>query len=205
MMGRRFIIFLPLLLLLCCAFGRCTHEPPPKVKLFPPEEVCSYPAKSSVKKLHPLGIQTWQPLSITDADAGFRCGGAPLVVEIFMRQDASVSVEYSAIGSGPGATVIHIDYSASSAAIPIENESTYRQVYVNFLAEIMEMALKRPMPELVRKKILNLHSYSALGSSDEESFLVGDGFINLSRNRKADNTVIEASTRIYSDIALKLE
>ena len=209
MKHNRNLILAVLLFSLCCSFGcgdvkNGADEPAPDLKVFPAQEVCGYPANSSIKKFHFLGGGTWQPLSPDDPDVGFGCGTSRNVVQLFGKGEDSVNVEYSATGAESGPTMISVEYSVS-ASIPIENESVYRNVYSRFLDEISQQALKQPLPELAEKKISNLNSYSALETASDENFFIGDGFINLSRNRSSNNSTIVVRAQIYPDKALKLE
>lgn len=198
-----------LLFSLFCAFG-CgdfksgAMEPATDLKVFLVQEICGYPANSLIKKFHFLGGGTWQPLSPDDPNIGFGCGTSPNVVQLFGSGENSVNVEYAATGSESGATMISVEYSVSASG-PVKNESTYRSVYSRFLDEISQQALKQPLPELAKKKISNLNSYSALETADDENFFIGDGFINLSRNRSSTNSTIVVRAQIYPDKALKLE
>lgn len=197
------------LLLACCAFGcglvrNLPEQNSREIKLFSPNEVCVFPANSTIQKFHFLGGGTWQPVSNVDARLGFSCGLSNTTVQLFGDGGDFINVEYSATGSERGATAVSIVYSAS-ASRAIDNEETLRTVYTNFVNEVSLMTLKQALPELARKKILNLNSYSPAGSENADSFFVGDGFITLGRIRDVDNTSALVKTQIYSDKALKLE
>lgn len=187
-----------------CGDSDKPQEPPREPKVFPAQEACGYPANSSIKKFHFLGGGTWQPVSPDDPEIGFNCGTSRNVVQLFGKDDDSVEVEYSATGAESGPTIILIEYSVA-ASDTIENESVYRNVYTRFLDDVTQQALKQPLPELAKKKISNLNSYSAIETANDENFIIGDGFINLSRNRSANSSTIVVKAQIYSDKALKLE
>lgn len=199
--------FLPVLfagLTLCCSrLGEVDQISP--LKLFPPPDVCSYPVNSSIKKLHLLGGGNWQRV-LTGNDARsleFDCGSNSNVMQLYGGAEDFVTIEYTVTGTESGASMILIDYSASGPR-QFANEPTLRSVYSHFVEEMIGQALNQPPPELLRKKILNLNSYSETGSESYEAFDVGDGFINLSRVRNANNSTILVKSQIFADTASKL-
>lgn len=174
-----------------------------RILTFPAADVCRYPANSSIIKLHYLASESWTADVPDSAEAAYRCDPAERTVQLFGNGGKSVNVTYAATGDAKGATIITIEYLTSGDG-PIENESSYRNVYGRFAAEIVRHSLGEPVPELAAKKILNLNSYSAAGG-DAESFSVGGGFVTLERTRAVNNFDIRVELKIYSDKRLKLE
>ncbi|MEO7672536.1 MAG: hypothetical protein ABIU09_00485 [Pyrinomonadaceae bacterium] len=186
-----------------CAEWDTNETPAPNnTKVFPAQEVCGYPAKASAKIFHPLGVGTWSPISTTDARAGYNCTGAITAVQIYAPEPASIDVQYSASGTELGSTLITIKYSAVNVA---ENEPTYRTVFANFANDTLKRAFQSPLPDLMRKKMVNLATYSKPDKPQEETFFVGDGFVNLAREHDPSNSSITVTLRMFPDKVLKLE
>jgi len=205
-----YLSFVVICLLMTAGTNGCRHSASKavadrlNVRVFSPSEVCTYPANSSIKKFHFLGGGAWQPVTPEDREIGFNCGIPQNIVQLFGNGEGIVNVEYIAAGSEAGPTMISIEYSVSAINL-IDNEPTFRNVYTRFVDEIVQQGLNNPLPELAQRKIRNLDSYSTAGGGSGENFIIGDGFVNLSRSRDADNGTISVQTQIFSDGAFKLE
>jgi len=180
-----------------------TQQAPSEIKLFPTGDVCAFPANSTIQQFHLLGGGSWQPVSNENTSLGFNCGSTINTVQIFANGSDFINVQYDPTGSKRGATAILLVYLTSASNV-IVNEPTIRNVYTNLVSEVTTMALKEPLPELVRRKILNLNSYSREGNENAESFFVGDGFMTLVRTSGEGNSIV-VKTQIYPDKAMKLE
>jgi hypothetical protein len=171
-------------------------------RVFPPQDVCSYPARVSAKIFHRLGNGVWAPVSENDARAGFNCSTAISTIQIFASPEASINVEYLATGTERGATTVTMTYTAANAT---DNEPTYRTVFMNFANDTLRQALQEPMSDLMRKKIQNLASYFKPGTDNEETFFIRDGFVLLTREHDQQNSSITVKLKIFPDKALKLD
>ncbi len=171
-------------------------------RVFPPQEVCGYPARVSAKVFHPLGSGVWTAVSQNDSRAGFNCSGAVSTIQIYTPPESSINVEYLATGTERGATTVTITYSAVNVR---ENETTYRTVFMNFANDLLRQALQEPMSDLMRKKIQNLSSYFNPGTDNEETFFISDGFVLLTREHDQPNSSITVKLKIFPDKALKLD
>lgn len=100
--------------------------------------------------------------------------------------------------------MISLDYSVQGKS-PIPNESTYRNVFANLVEMISKQALGTAPPELFRRKISNLSSFSETGKGSAENFDVGPGFVSLSRETSVDRSSIDIKVMLYPDIGLKLQ
>ena len=172
------------------------------VRVFPPQDVCSYPARVSAKIFHPLGSGVWAPVFKNDSHAGFNCSGAISTIQIYTPPEASINVEYLATGTERGATIVTITYSAVNVR---ENEPTYRTVFMNFANDTLRQALQEPMSDLMRKKIQNLSSYFKPGPDNDETFFIRDGFVLLTREHDPQNSSIAVKLKIFPDQVLKLD
>lgn len=179
-----------------------TSQTPENTRVFPSQEVCSYPARVSAKVFHPLGSGVWTAVSQNDSRAGFNCSGAISTIQIYTPPESSINVEYLASGSERGATTVTMTYSASNVT---ENEPTYRTVFINVANDVLRQSLQEPMPDLMRKKIQNLSSYFNPGTDNEETFFIGDGFVLLTREHDQPNSSITVKLKIFPDKALKLD
>lgn len=190
-------------LMLSCAKSDSNTVPSlESIKVFPPNEVCRYPANVSAKIFHPLGDGTWSSVSENNTNSEYRCAGATNVVQIYNPAGAAINVEYTAAGTGRGATIITLKYSGVNVT---ENETTYRTVFANFANDTLRQSLQESMPELMRKKILNLASFFKPGTDNEETFFIRDGFVLLTREHDQQNSSITVTLRIFPDKALKLD
>lgn len=195
------VLLVSITVLPSCTAPADNSAPKENTKVFPPNEVCKLPANASAKIFHPLGAGSWSPVSPADRSAGYSCAGATGVVNFYTPPESPISVEYKAEGTEHGSTVITIKYTAANAA---ENEPTYRTVFANFANDTLRQSFNEPMPELMRKKILNLNSYFKPDKAAEESFFIGDGFVNLAREHDPAAPSISVTLRIFPDKALKL-
>ncbi len=178
-----------------------TSPPPEKTRVFPPQDVCSYPARVSAKIFHPLGSGVWARVAENDARAGYNCSAAISTIQIFASPEASINVEYLATGTELGATIVTMTYSAANAT---DNEPTYRTVFMNFANDTLRQALQESMSDLMRKKIQNLSSYFKPGKDNEETFFIRDGFVLMTREHDQQNSSITLKLQIFPDKALKL-
>lgn len=195
-------LFLVCLVISCGSPAANTSPTPENTKIFPPQEVCSYPSKVSAKVFHPLGNGAWTAVSQNDTRAGFTCSGAISTVQVYTPPEASVNVDYLATGTERGASTVSITYSAINVR---ENEPTYRTVFMNFANDILRQSLLEPMSDLMRKKIQNLSSYSVPGPDNEETFFISDGFVIVTREHDQQNSSTIVNLKIFPDKALKLD
>ncbi len=130
------------------------------------------------------------------------CGKDAGSLLLYNDGEGIVTVEYSAVGTEPGATMISINYTAA-APYRIANEATFRTVFARFVDEMTLHSLGIRPPELIGKMIGNLNSYSMAGSEAYESFDLNDGFIQLHRSRDPSNIIVR--TRIFADKASKIK
>lgn len=179
-----------------------TSPPPENTRVFPPQDVCSYPARVSAKIFHSLGSGVWAPVSENDANAGYNCSRTISAIKIFSSPEASINVEYLASGTERGATTVTMTYSATNTT---DNEPTYRTVFINFANDVLRQTLQEPMPHLMRRKTQNLASYFKSGKNEEETFYIGDGFVLLAREHDQQGSSITVILRIFPDKVFKLD
>ncbi len=180
------------------------EEPPATAVLFPASEVCTYPALGPGKTFSKLAGGNWSALDPRDANSLFECCAASRSVRMVDDGTSLIQVDFSASGVKDGASMISFDYMATGSG-PIPNESTYRNVFVNLVDSVIKQGLKNPPPELFRRKISNLKSYSPPGKGSAEAFDIGAGFVTLSREASPDGQSVNISVKIYPDVAFKLE
>jgi hypothetical protein len=169
--------------------------------LFSPESACRYPLASPGKLFHGLGGGEWSTGDKSAAEPRYECVGSTPVVQLNGDARGSILVEYSATGVRDGASLVKLTYTADAA---VAHESTYRNTFANLAEVISKTALEAPLPELFRKRVMNLESYYRAGKDSTETFSVGRGFVLVDRERSPDNTKITVTVRFYSDIAFKL-
>ena len=179
-----------------------TSPSPENTIVFPPQDVCSYPSRVSARIFHKLGSSVWTPVSENDARAGFNCSSAISSVQIFSSPEGSINVEYLATGTERGAMTVTMTCLAINI---VENEPTYRTVFMNFASDTLRQALQEPMSDLMRKKIQNLGSYFKPGEDSNETFYIRDGFVLLTREHDRQNSSITVKLKIFPDKALKLD
>lgn len=196
-----FILVLGVIAAACSAAKEVEVKPVDPV-YFPPAEVCQYPGSGLAKTFRNLGGGTWSSSNPSDPAVPYECVGAKRTVQMFNDSGAVIEIEFYATGVQEGSSMISLSYSSTGG--PILNETTYRNVFANLAENISKQGLKAPPPELFRKKLSNLASYSEPGKGFAESFDVGPGFISLTREASADRLNISVSVRFYPDIALKL-
>lgn len=171
-----------------------------KGKLFRAEDACNYPVKSSVQSLRSLGGGEWRETVIEGESLGYGCmNGSSSQKEVKLASSGpfSVQVEYAVQGEKNGAKYLVIDYWVDSVAAAGQSEPALRSQYIAFLNDLCRQALKKPLPEDAKKKILNLGSYAKTGVVNEDRFDLGEGYISLSRNR--NESVIFVKTYIFAD------
>ena len=162
-----------------------------------------YPGSGATKTFRNLGGGTWSSSNLFDPSVPYECVGTKRTVQLFNEGDAVIEVEFYATGVKDGASMISLGY--SSIGGPIANETTYRNVFTNLAENISKQGLKAAPPDLFRKKLSNLASYSEPGKGFAESFDVGTGFVSLTREASADRMNISISVRFYPDVSLKLD
>ena len=172
-------------------------------QLFPPESACTYPVNAPGKVFSKLGGGTWAPMDPAQPGSSFECAGSNSPVQIYIDERSNVEVEYTVTGVKDGASIISLSYRASGGPIP--NESTYRNTFANLADVVSRHSLNHPLPDLARRKLGNLKSYSQSGTDNTENFDVGAGFASLSRSMSPDGKNITASVRFFSDVGFKLE
>jgi hypothetical protein len=179
------------------------NSQPVSRQLFPPDAACVYPVHAPGKVFSKLGGGSWAATDPADPRSSFECSGSNSPVQIYIGEQSAVDVEYSLTGVEDGATMITLSYRAIGGPVP--NESTYRNTFANLADVVSRHSLNNPLPELARRKLGNLKSYSQTGTDNTENFDVGQGFISLSRNMSADGKSITATVRFFSDVGFKLE
>ena len=197
-------IFIASALFSCSLRSSNKAVPPENIKLFLPEDVCNYPVNVTAKVFHGMGGGNWTQVSPDDPKAGYECSGALNLIQIYSPPGSSINVGYAAAGTERGSNTVTLEYAAAWTG-PMDHESTYRTVYLNFLNDVLKQSLKQPMTDLMRKKITNLAGYFKGGKAEEEFFPLGDGFVILIRENDDTASSIKITTRIYPDIALKLD
>ncbi len=171
---------------------------------FPAADVCVYPKLSISKRMQVLGEGSWSPRLPDAADDTYTCSSVPLRSVLGSSENGQTAVEFSASGLKDGASVINVAYQADLSS-PDPYETTYRTMYVAFADEMVQAALGKPAPELLKKKLANLESYSGFGKDAGENFDVGKGFITVNRYISEDKTRIAAEVLIFPDQKMKLK
>ena len=97
--------------------------------------------------------------------------------------------------------MVKLTYTADGT---VAHETTYRNTFANLAEVISKIALETPLPDLFRKRVMNLESFYRTGKDSAETFDVGRGFVLVNRERSPDNWKITVTVRIYSDTAFKL-
>ncbi len=191
-----------LVVVAACQAPRSNRTVPVQPAYFPAAEVCSYPASGPGKLFNRLSEGTWTLSDPTAPTGVFRCSGGTSVVQLFGDGNSTVEVEYIATGVEKGAEIVSLTYIAAGTH-PIPNESTFRRAFGNLVSAIALRGLGSATPELFKKKLENLASYSRPGERFTENFDIGRGFISLTR--EASPNEIKVYVKIFPDIALKLE
>ena len=153
------------------------------------------------KLFNRLGGGQWSPADENAAESRFECRGSTPVVQLIGDTNGSILVEYSATGDREGASMVKLVYKAEGV---VSHETTYRNTFANLAEVITKTALETPPPELFRRKVMNLESYSTPGKNNDETFDAGRGFVLLNRERVSGSSNITVTVRIYSDTAFKL-
>lgn len=170
--------------------------------LFPPNEACNYPTKSSIAKFHQLGGGTWRHLVVGDADLGYDCGKSEKQIPLIASGNDDAYLEYGVVGTAEGATSVGFDYSINTK---LSSEPEQRKDFVALLDEVSRQALKEPLPESVKAKIIDLNTFANLGVINVEKLPVGEGQIEFSRNKNSDNTAILVKVAICADNKVRCE
>ena len=195
----------PLLVVIAFAACRSGSAPPEAEKqtiLFPPASACRYPLSAPGKLFYRLGGGNWSAADTNADQPRYECVGSTPVVQLSADNNGSILVEYSATGVRDGALMVKLTYSADAN---VAHETTYRNTFANLCEVISKTALEATLPDLFRKKINNLESYTRPGKDSTETFDAGGGFVLLDRGRDLKNGKITVTVKFYSDIAFKLQ
>jgi len=203
--GKPILIVLFAAVLVGCGINHTANNEQAVAKqLFPADEVCTYPVNAPGKVFSNLGGGNWAPSDPQDLKSAFGCDGLNPLVQIFGDDRSSIEVEYSATGVKDGGSMITLDYRATGTG-PIPNESTFRNAFANLLDVVSRHSLKTALPDLARRKLSNLKSYSKPGVYSAENFDAGAGFISLSRTASPDGHSVAVKAKFYPDRGFKLE
>lgn len=186
-----------------CRQGDVAEAPKPDPVYFPAAEVCSYPSAGPGKLFANLSGGRWEPANAKEPNSSYECVGAKQSVQFYNTGGTTVEVEFIATGIENGSSMVSLTYSAVGPG-PIPNESTHRNAFANLVDGITRQSLGSAPPELLRKKISNLASYSQPGKGFTENYDVGKGFISLGREA-TPNSEIRVYVKLFPDVALKLE
>lgn len=173
-------------------------------ELFAPAGVCNFAAKAPGNTFRRLGGGTWSAIDPDAPVPSYYCSGANETVQLYGDENSSVNVGYRAAGTQAGGSTIELTY-VSEGTGPVPNESTNRNVFTTLAETISREAFGGVPPELFRKKLMNLESYYKPGKADAESFDVGKGFIQLTREASPDLHRIKIAVKFFPDVALKLK
>lgn len=190
--------------ILCACTEPTSTKPVVPTALFPPAEVCGYPAASAAGALKELAGGTWGPVNSAERGSAFECTGAQMTARMGTDPNSSIEIGYQATGVEKGASLITLTYNATGSG-PIPNESTYRRVFTNFVETVSQQSLGGKPHELFRKKLDNLNSYSQPGKASPENFDIGKGFAQLTRETSANNQEVKVTVKLFPDAALKLQ
>lgn len=198
------MLIIGLLLLASCRQPDQTAKPPVEPVYFPAAEVCGYPKAGPGKLFVNLGGGNWASSNPDEPASLFECVGSRPQVQFANSGGTVIQIEYFATGVEKGASMLSLAYTASASG-PVPNESTYRNAFANLADAVARQSLGSPLPELFKKKISNLASYSKPGNGSAESYDLGKGFVQLTREASEANTDITVAVKIFSDTALKIE
>ncbi len=170
---------------------------------FPPAEVCSYPADGPIATFRNLGGGNWGPSDPANNNSALECVGANRTVQLHDDTTGKIEIEYRVKGIENGGTMVVLRYSANGGrAIP--NESTYRNMFANLVENTARLGLKDGFPDLYRRRMSNLESFSREGKAVAETYDVGSGFVSVTREASEDRRNLSIEARIFPDVALKL-
>jgi hypothetical protein len=197
-----------ILLLAAFVFAGCrktesVETKPVEPVYFPAADVCNYPQGGPGKVFINLGGGTWGASDPTVPEAMFECVGSKGSVQLFKDDSSAIEVEYVATGVEKGSSLISLTYTASGSG-PIPNESTNRNVFANLVDAVSRQGLGASPPELFKKKLSNLASYSQPGKGFTENFDIGKGFVLLTRESSGPSD-IRVYVKFFPDVVLKLE
>lgn len=197
------VVFLAVLFLSGCRQTETAESKPAEPVYFPASEVCSYPAGGPGKVFINLSGGNWQPSNPSEPGAPYECVGAKSSVQMVNSGGSVVDVQYAATGDAKGSSLISLTYTATGSAIP--NESTNRNAFANLVEAVSRQGLGAAPPDLFRRKLSNLSSYSQPGKGFTENFDVGKGFISLTREASPNNSEIKVFVKLFPDVALKID
>lgn len=186
-----------------CQKEKPVETKPVEITYFPAADVCTYPATGPGKLFINLSGGKWTLSNPNEAASAFECVGAKSRVQMVSSGGSIVEVEYVATGVEKGSSLISLTYTATGSG-PIQNESTYRNAFANLVDAVSRQGLGSAPPDLFKKKLSNLSSYSKSGQGFTENFDVGKGFVSLTREA-TPNAEIRVYVKLFPDVALKLE
>lgn len=186
-----------------CQKAETIESKPPEPVFFPAADVCDYPAAGPGKVFINLSGGKWAKSNPLESGSPFECTGVKSSVQLFSSGDSLIEAQYVATGVEKGSSLISLTYTATGSG-PIPNESTYRNAFANLVDAVSRQGLGAVPPELFKKKLSNLSSYSQPGKGFTENFDVGKGFVSLTREA-APNAEIKVFVKLFPDVALKLE
>lgn len=169
------------------------------VKLFPPEEACNYPSRSSIPKFRDLGGGKWRHMVVGGTDFGYDCG-TPEKQVYLVSPSVDAYIEYGVVGTEKGAKTVGFDYNINTT---LANEAELRKEFVVLLDEVTRLALKEPLPDSAKSKILDLKTFSNAGVRNEDVFPIGEGRLELSRNSNPSVPFILVKVSICPDKNVK--
>jgi hypothetical protein len=170
---------------------------------FPASDVCNYPAAGPGKVFINLSGGKWARSNPLEAGSSFECTGVKSSVQLVSSGSSLIEVQYVATGVEKGSSLISLTYIATGSG-PVPNESTYRNAFANLVDAVSRQGLGAAPPDLFKKKLSNLSSYSQPGKGFTENFDVGKGFVSLTREA-APNSEIKVYVKLFPDVSLKLE
>lgn len=186
-----------------CQKAETTESKPVEPAYFPASEVCSYPSAGPGKVFINLSGGKWTLSNPNEPGSAYECVGAKSSVQVLNSGGAVIEVGYAATGVEKGSSLISLTYSATGSG-QVPNESTWRNAFANLVDAVSRQGLGAVPPELFRKKLSNLSSYSQPGKAFAENFDVGKGFVSITRESSGSSD-IKVYVKIFPDVALKID
>lgn len=166
--------------------------------VFPAESACTYPAAYAAGVLQQLGTSTWTPVETDREIPQYACTGGERSVGLYSDASSFVEVKYAASGTSLGASVLELTYSATGTG-PVPNESTTRNMFANLARVVAGGSLGFEPDEYLKKRIMNLESYPAIGAGYPEILPLGTGFMTLTREASESRSRVSVVVRYYPD------
>lgn len=188
-----------------CRDAPPSPPPPAPEYFFPSDLACTYPAKAPGNTFRRLGGGDWAPVDTNAPVPSYICSGSNGTVQLYGDERSSVNIGYKVSGVKAGGTTIELTYVAESEGGPVPNESTNRNVFTTLCETVARESLGAAPPELFRRKMMNLSSYSKPGSGSPENFDLGPGFLLLTREAAPEGGRVLITLKLFSDVALKLK